>query len=116
MENKGLALELLEGCFGVCRLKENEDIPNWCFNGGLYSITKTHDELSIVCSEDYIPQDTKCEKGWRIIKILGPLDFSLIGILSSISSVLAREGISIFALPTYDTDYILIKDDKIKMQ
>ena len=63
-------------------------------------------------SREY-PRDIKCEKDWRTLKIEGPLDFSLIGILSSISTILAQKGISIFAISTYDTDYILVKDKDI---
>jgi len=74
------------------------------------SITKTDDELSIVCEEENIPVSVKCERNWCILKVLGPLDFSLIGILSSISTTLAKQKVSIFAISTYDTDYILVKE------
>lgn len=85
-------------------------IPTWAKDSEFFSITKTLDELSIVCAEHDIPNDIKCEKDWRILKIEGPLDFSIIGILASISTILAQKGISIFAVSTYDTDYILVKD------
>ena len=88
-------------------------IPKWAENSDFFSITKTSDELSIVCSQDSIPSEIKCENDWRILKVEGPLDFSLIGILSSISTVLAQKEISIFAISTYDTDYILVKDNDI---
>ncbi len=113
MTNKILTMKLLKEKFGVCRLTKNELIPEWAINSDFYSITKTLDELSIVCSQDSIPPDVKCEKDWRILKVEGPLDFSLIGILSSISTILAQNGISIFAISTYDTDYILVKDKDI---
>lgn len=113
MPEKILTLKLMKGMFGVCRLNKNELIPEWAQKSGFYSITKTLDELSIVCSQDNIPGDIKSEKDWRILKVEGPLDFSLIGILSSISTVLAQKGISIFAVSTYDTDYILVKDKDI---
>jgi len=71
------------------------------------------DELSIVCSQACIPSNIKCEKDWKALKIEGPLDFSLIGILCSISAILAQNGISIFAISTYDTDYILVKEKDI---
>ncbi|MBU3179919.1 ACT domain-containing protein [Clostridium psychrophilum] len=77
------------------------------------SITKTLDELSIVCTQDSIPNNIKCESNWRILKVEGPLNFSLIGIISSISNVLAQQKISMFAVSTYDTDYILVKDKDI---
>lgn len=113
MVEKVLTMKLLKGKYGVCRLDKNELIPGWAQIGDFFSITKTTDELSIVCDEDSIPNNIKCEKDWKILKIEGPLDFSLIGILSSISSILANKGISIFAVSTYDTDYILIKSKDI---
>jgi len=113
MIEKILTMKLLNQKFGVCRLDKNELIPEWAKNGDFYSITKTLDELSIVCSQDFIPSNIKCEKDWKALKIEGPLDFSLIGILSSISTILAQVGISIFAISTYDTDYILVKEKDI---
>jgi hypothetical protein len=113
MVEKILTMKLLKEKYGVCRLNETELIPEWTKNSDFFSITKTADELSIVCFEDSIPNDIKCEKDWRILKVEGPLDFSLIGILSSISTILAQTGISIFAISTYDTDYILVKNKDI---
>jgi Uncharacterized conserved protein len=113
MIEKILTMKLLKGKYGVCRLNKTELIPEWARNSDFFSITKTSDELSIVCFEDNIPNDIKCEKDWRVLKIEGPLDFSLIGILASISTILAQKGISIFAISTYDTDYILVKNKDI---
>lgn len=114
MLKKILTMKLLKEKFGVCRLDKNSLIPEWSQNGNFLSVTRTSDELSIVCDEDSIPNDVKCEKDWRILKVEGPLDFSLIGILSKISTILVQKGISIFAISTYDTDYILVKDRDIK--
>jgi len=113
MNKKILTMELLDGIYGVCRLDKNELIPNWAQNGDFFSITRTADELSIVCSEEFIPSDVKCEGDWKILKIKGPLVFSLVGILASISTILAQKGITIFAISTYDTDYILVKNKDI---
>lgn len=113
MSEKVLTMKLLKEKFGVCRLNKDESMPEWAKNSDFYSVTRTFDELSIVCSQKYIPSDIKCENDWRILKVEGPLDFSLIGILSSISSVLTQEKISIFAISTFDTDYILVKDKDI---
>ncbi|GAA0180959.1 ACT domain-containing protein [Clostridium sediminicola] len=113
MSKKILTMKLLKEKYGVCRLNKIDSIPNWIKNSEFYSITKTSDELSIVCNQQDVPNDIKCEKDWRILKIEGPLDFSLIGILASISTILAQKGISIFAVSTYDTDYILVKDSDI---
>ena len=115
-----LTMKLLKEIYSVCRLDKNDIIPSWIMNGEFFSITKTEDELSIVCSQENLPHNTQyellniqCEKDWRILKVEGPLDFSLLGILASISSLMAQEQISIFALSTYDTDYILVKENDI---
>lgn len=113
MSGKILTMKLLKEKFGVCRLSKDELVPEWVKGSDFYSITKTYDELSIVCSEGCIPSDIKCENDWRVLKVEGPLDFSLIGILSSISSILAQNKISIFAVSTYDTDYILVKNNDL---
>lgn len=114
---ENLTLKLLKERYGVVRLENGDHISKWVFAGEFYSITKTEDELSIVCLEKNIPlniKNRKCETGWRILKIEGPLDFSLVGILAKISNLMANNCISIFAISTYDTDYILIKEDNIK--
>lgn len=113
MSKEVLTMKLLKEKFGVCKLDKDELIPEWIQNSKFYSVTKTEDELSIVCSQDSIPKEVKCEKDWRILKVEGPLDFSLIGILSSITTILAEKKISIFAISTYDTDYILVKNEEV---
>lgn len=109
-----MKLKLFAEKYAVCRLNNDSKIPEWIDTKNFYSITKTEDELSVVCSNNNIPSDVKSEKEWRILKILGPLDFSLIGILSKLSGLLAENKISIFAISTYDTDYILIKEKDIE--
>lgn len=113
MTHKIFTMKLLKDTYAVCRLAKDDKLPAWINNSEFYSVTKTADELSIVCLQKSIPNDVKCEKDWRILKVEGPLDFSLIGILSSISTILAQKRISIFAVSTYDTDYILVKDADI---
>ena len=80
----------------------------------LFSVTKTEDEISVVMLQDKISKEIKAEKDWRILKVEGTLDFSLIGILAKISSVLAENQISIFVISTFNTDYILVKEEKIE--
>ena len=113
MTQKKLTIRLLKDSYAVCRLAKDDKPPVWINDSEFYSVTKTADELSVVCLQKGIPNDIKCEKDWRILKVEGPLDFSLIGILSSISTILAQQRISIFAVSTYDTDYILVKDADI---
>ena len=113
MNSIKLTMKLLNEKYSVCRLDKDNAIPIWALQGNFFSITKTLDELSIVCLQKNIPNDIRCEKDWRILKVEGPLDFSLVGILASISSLMAEAQISIFALSTYDTDYILVKENNI---
>ena len=99
----------------VCRLGADEPLPGWAMQRqGFFSITATEDELSIVCAAAVVPVGVTCEQPWRAIKIVGPLDFSLVGILASLADVLARAQISIFAISTYDTDYILLKEPQLE--
>lgn len=79
----------------------------------MQSVTRTADELSIVCSAEWVPDGVKAETDWQALKLSGPLDFSLVGLLASLSGTLAQEDISIFAISTFDTDYILIRADRM---
>jgi len=108
-----LQLKIFSENYGVCQLPREEKIPIWA-EGDFISITRTDEELSIVCKEKYIPKDIKCEKDWVCIKVMGPLDFSLTGILSSLAKPLAEAKISIFAISTFNTDYLLIKRNNFK--
>jgi hypothetical protein len=83
------------------------------FQSPFWSVTQIGDELSLVIPQDRVQSGWKVEAGWRCIQVLGPLDFNLIGILSHLSGVLADAGISIFALSTYDTDFLLIKESSL---
>lgn len=114
MKQKKLILSILKGRFGILRLEKGSEIPAWIYESNFFSITRTPEELSVVCQENSIPvnvpADIKAEMGWNCLKIEGPLDFGLTGILAGISRTLAEHGISIFAISTYDTDYILVKE------
>lgn len=110
-----LTLSLLPERLAVCRLPVNSNISAWATsNQSFMSITRTTDELSIVCLQDSVPADIQVERDWKMFKIEGPLDFSLTGILSLILRPLAEAKISIFAISTYDTDYILVKEKNIE--
>lgn len=102
-------LLLLPQRLAVCRLAPDAAIPSWAA-GPFFSITRTADELSVVCPEDAVPADVRCESGWRAFQVAGPLDFSLTGILAAIAAPLAAAGVSIFAVSTFDTDYVLVKE------
>jgi hypothetical protein len=103
-------LRLLDGRFAICRLAADAEVPEWAAGGAFSSVTRTHDELSVVCAESLVPEGTTRERGWRIFQVAGPMEFSLIGVLEAIAAPLARTGVSIFAISTFDTDYFLVKD------
>ena len=105
-----LNIHILPGLFAVCRLPAEAPSPEWAQSDELLAFTRTRDEFSIVCGDEQIPANVTAERGWRILKVVCPLDFSLVGVLASLVVPLADAGVSIFALSTYDTDYILVKD------
>jgi GNAT superfamily N-acetyltransferase len=99
----------LDGTFAVCRLARDVPLPAWATGGSFVSITRTADELSVVCREEAVPEGVRCERGWRCLRVAGTLDFSLVGILSSLLVPLAEAGVSVFAVSTFDTDYLFLK-------
>lgn len=110
-----LTLKILPETFAICRFNNSASIPNWVYKEGFYSITRTKDELSIVCIQDNVDEKVdKVERDWRVLKVVGPLDFSLVGIIANLSSVLANGGVSIFVISTFDTDYILVKEKNLE--
>jgi len=102
-------LVILSEHLAVCKLKEDACIPQNLAGLSFFSLTRTADEVSLVLPEKDIPSGSQVELGWRAVKMVGPLDFALTGILASLAEPLARAGISIFAISTYDTDYILVR-------
>jgi enamine deaminase RidA (YjgF/YER057c/UK114 family) len=100
----------------VCRLEGAARVPSWALelHEAFTSITRTADELSIVCPEEAVPPDVRVEGGWRALKVPGPIPFEQIGVLAGLAAPLAAAGISIFALSTYDTDYVLVKEDDLQ--
>ena len=106
-----LTISILPGRLGVCRLDPGEPVPPWATSGPFVSVTRTEDELSVVCAEGAVPEGVKCETGWRCLRIRGPLAFSETGVISSLAAPLAKAGISIFVVSTYDTDHILLKEE-----
>jgi uncharacterized protein len=108
-----LNLSLLPDHYAICRLPADSAIPDWASVGLFISVTRTVDELSITCPQVSVPADVQHEGGWRILKLEGPFDLALTGILAPIATALAQAQVNIFALSTYDTDYVLVKDAKL---
>lgn len=109
-----LTLIILRETFAICRLDKDAPIPEWTFQGGLFSVTRTKDELSIVCPQINVPKGIICNQGWSCLKVMGPLDLLLTGIISSIATTLEEEGISLFSISTYDTDYVMVKEKDLQ--
>ena len=109
-----LTIQVLDQRLAICRLAGDAAVPDWCPKGSFVSITRTPDELSLVCEEVLVPEELDAERNWRALKVKGPLDFSLTGILASLITPLAKAGIPVFAISTYDTDYILVKNKNLQ--
>jgi len=108
-----LTLQILADTFSIHSLPAQSKIPEQVFTANIYFIGKTNDEVSIVLPENIAIESDDTEPNWKALEVVGPLGFSLTGILSNISGVLANEKISIFAVSTFDTDYILVKSRKM---
>lgn len=111
MEKRTLRYSLLPGRYAICRLPPDSPLPEWAIRQDEFcSITRTSDELSIVCRENWVAADVNAERGWVCLKLQGPFAFSETGILSAFLNPLAQHEIGIFAISTFDTDYVLIKE------
>jgi hypothetical protein len=109
----GLKFSMVPGTYAVCRMPASSAVPAWAAKA-FVSITRTIDELSIVCEERRIPADAdgiefQLERGWVLLKLHGPFPLDAIGVLASVAKPLAEAAISLFALSTFETDYILVK-------
>lgn len=113
MPTHALTLTELPGVHAICRLAPDAPIPEWIGMSPLVSITRTADELSIVCADDNVPDGIPSERGWRALKLDGPLFFSLVGIVAALVGPLAAANVSVFVISTFDTDYLLVKDQAL---
>jgi hypothetical protein len=95
-------------------LGATDPIPSWATADRVFSVTRTPDELSVVCPERSVPDAVVCEGGWRCLQVVGPISFTEIGVLASLASPLAAAGVSVFALSTFDTDYLLVKEELLE--
>ena len=104
-------LEAVEVRLAVCRLDADSDVPGWVDRSGEFtSVTRTSDELSVVCAYDDVPEGVPMEGPWRAFRVQGPIVMTLIGVVAALAKALADAGISIFAISTFDTDYILVHE------
>ena len=100
-------LAVLEGSFSVCRLPGDAPVPT-AVDGPFWSLVRTRDEVSVVCPVGSEPADARIEAPWKVFVVEGQLDFGLTGVLAALATPLAEANVSIFAISTYDTDYVLV--------
>ena len=109
----GLTFQLQAGQYSLCRLAPEQTIPGWVYGSAFFNISKTSDELSIVCESQFVPGEEKQNGQWRLLKILAVLDLSLTGITAQFSTALANAAVNICVIATYDTDYVMVKEEKL---
>ncbi len=108
-----MRLEVLPGQYTIHRFPRTATIPEGALNGPLTNISLTADEMSIVCESDNPVESEGADEGWVALKVKGPLDLDSIGVLARLASTLAEAGVAIFAMSTYDTDYLLVPGDNL---
>jgi len=109
-----LSLTLLKDTFTIHRLSPNAEIPAGALNNSVFAVTRTGNELSLVLPDSVEIESDKPDSAWACFKVEGPLEFNLVGVLAGISSALAEAGVPIFALSTFDTDYVLVKREQVR--
>jgi hypothetical protein len=109
-----LAFSVLPGRFAIARLETTSPIPTWALGREFFSVTRTPEELSIVAPEKAVPARVRAARGWRVLKLDGPFEFSAVGVLAAVTGPLAEAGISLFAIATFDTDYVLVKEENLE--
>ena len=109
----GVALELLPGTLAICRLEADAAVPAWAQDARLLSLTRTDQELSIVVREEAAPADVVAERGWRCLRVAGPLDFALTGVAAALAGPLATARVPLLLVATYDTDLVLVRAEHL---
>lgn len=107
-------LRTVAGTFALCRLAGAEELPDWFrLTGPLAAAIRRDGELSLVAPVDVVPGDVVAERGWRALEVAGPLDFEMTGVIADLGGALAGAGVSVIPLGTYDTDVILVRDERL---
>jgi hypothetical protein len=106
-------LHTLDELYAVARLEPDDELPTWLRGGHFWSATRSDSELSIVCRQDDVPTEASAERGWCALEVAGPLDFSLTGVVASLVTPLAEAEVPIFVLSTFETDYLLVREQDL---
>jgi hypothetical protein len=107
-------LSVLPETLAIARLAAGAAIPSWAMAGGFFSVTRTANEVSIVCEAGQVPEGLKAERDWRALKVHGPFALSEVGVMAALATALAQGGISVFAIATFDTDYLLVSGEQLQ--
>ena len=111
MQQPRLTIRRLEATYAVCRLPADSPAPSLdTSNGDFVCVARTPHELSVVCPEERAPAGAKIEGPWTALQVVGPMDLTLVGVLADLTTTLADAGVPIFAISTFDTDYLLVRD------
>jgi len=108
-------LRVLPGTLAVARLDPGDGLPGWAAaaagadDAPLHAVVRTARELSVVCADSAVPADVRAVRGWRALEVAGPLDLALTGVLAAVATPLADAGVAVFAVATFDTDYVLVR-------
>ena len=109
-----MRLAVLHGDLAVARLAPDQPVPIWAADATFSSVTRTPEELSVVCAAEAVPEGVTVERGFRALRVVGRLDFALTGVLASIAGPLAAAKVSLFVVSTYDTDYVLVQGQSLR--
>ena len=105
-----MQLTTLDDLYAIVRLDPDAGVPEWVAGGPFWSVTRSESELSVVCREDDVPAGASAERGWIALRLAGPLDFTLTGVVASLCTPLAEARVPIFVLSTFETDYLLVRE------
>jgi hypothetical protein len=103
----------MEGLYAIAKFAGDAEIPTWAAGSTFFSMTRAADELSVVAAEASVPAGLSASRGWRMLKVHGPFAFSETGVVASLANPLARVGVGIFVISTFDTDYLLVQHEDI---
>jgi hypothetical protein len=111
---RSFELSLLAETFTICHLAPDAAVPEWATQGQFFSIMRTSQELSVIAESALVPERLRTEVSWRVITVHGPFDFSAVGVLAALVQPLAAAGVSVFAVSTFDTDYLLVQCSQLR--
>jgi hypothetical protein len=114
MSQSQLRVSVLPERLAICRLDASAAVPPWAEQGTFVSVTRTREELTVICPENHITPDIEASRGWRAFKLEGPFDLELVGLLVSVAAPLAQAAVSILPLGTYETDYVLVRQTQLE--